>query len=80
MNHSEFLDLHAMSEKLMRSYFVEVEKSSAMLAACTARPLPLKERLMLTSQSIIEQEAHLSYLDSKCLLLNAARLGYGFSN
>jgi len=64
----------------MRSYFIEVEKSATMLAECTAKPLPLKKRLMLTSQGIIEHEAHLTYLDSKSLLLDAARLGYGFPN
>jgi hypothetical protein len=76
----EFLELHAASEALMRSYFVEVEKSSTMLAECTADPLPLKERLTLMSQGIIEHEAHLTYLGAKSLLLNAARLGYGIPN
>ena len=80
MNQTEFLNLHAASVTLMRSYFVEVEKSSSLLAECTAKPLSLKKRLMLTSQGIIEHAAHLTYLGSKSLLLNAARLGYGFSN
>jgi hypothetical protein len=80
VNHKEFMNLHATSEMLMRSYFVEVEKSSTMLAECTAKPLPLKKRLGLTTQSIIEHEAHLTYLGAKNLLLTAARLGYGFSN
>ena len=75
MNHTEFSDLHAASVKLMRSYFIEVEKSSTMLAECTEEPLPLKKRLMLTSQGIIEHEAHLTYLDTKSLLLEAARSG-----
>jgi hypothetical protein len=75
MNHTEFSDLHAASVKLMRSYFIEVEKSSTMLAECTEEPLPLKKRLMLTSQGIIEHEAHLTYLDTKSLLLEAARIG-----
>jgi hypothetical protein len=79
MNHTEFVDLHAASEELMRSYFVEVEKSSAMLAECTAKPLPLRKRLRLTSQGIIEHAAHLTYLSAKSLLLSAARLGYGFT-
>ena len=60
----------------MRSYFAEVEKSSTLLAECTADPLPLKKRLALTSQGVVEHEAHLRYLDAKSLLLNAARLGY----
>jgi hypothetical protein len=77
MNQTEFTNLHAASVELMRSYFVEVEKSSTMLAECTAEPLPLNKRLALTSQGIIEHEAHLRYLDAKSLLLNAARLGYG---
>ena len=73
------MELHAASVALMRSYFAEVEKSSAMLAECTAEPLPLKKRLALTSQGIIEHKAHLRYLDAKSLLLNAARLGYRFT-
>ena len=80
MNHTEFMELHAACVRSMRSYFVEVEKSSAMLAECTAKPLPLRKRLRLTSQGIIEQAAHLTYLSDKGLLLDAARLGYGFSN
>ena len=79
MNHTEFIELHAASVALMRSYFAEVEKSSTMLAECTAEPLPLKKRLALTSQGVIEHEAHLRYLDAKSLLLNAARLGYRFT-
>ena len=43
--------------RLMRSYFVEVEKLSTMLAECTPEPLPLKKPLALTSQGIIEHEA-----------------------
>ncbi len=79
MNHTEFMDLHAASVKLMRSYFAEVEKSSMMLEDCTAEPLPLKKRLMLTSQGVIEHAAHLTYLTAKSLLLDAAKLGYSFS-
>jgi len=78
VNHTEFMELHAACVRSMRSYFVDVEKSSAMLAECTAKPLPLSKRLRLTSQGIIEQAAHLTYLSAKSLLLNAARLGYGF--
>ena len=77
MNCTEFMELHGAYVALMRSYFVEVEKSSTMLAECTAEPLPLEKRLALTSQGIVEQEAHLRYLEAKSLLLNAARLGYG---
>jgi hypothetical protein len=80
VSHIEFIELHAASVTLMRSYIVEVEKCSAMLAECTAEPLPLKERLTLMAQGIIEHEAHLTYLSAKSLLLNAARLGYGSPN
>jgi hypothetical protein len=78
VNHTEFMDLHAACVTSMRSYFVEVEKSSAMLAQCTAEPLPVTKRLRLMSQGVIEQAAHLTYLSAKSLLLNAARLGYQF--
>jgi hypothetical protein len=76
VNRTEFMELHAAFVKLMRSYFVEVEKSSALLAECTEKPLPLEKRLTLTSQGVIEHQAHLTYLGAKSLLLNAARLGY----
>ncbi len=79
MSHKEFLELHAAFVASMRSYFAEVEKSSALLAECTAKPLPLKKRLELASQGIIEQTAHLAYLSAKSLLLNAAQFGYGFA-
>ncbi len=79
MNHTEFIELHAAAVALMRSYFAEVEKSSTMLAECTAEPMPLKKRLAITSQGVIEHEAHLRYLEAKSLLLNAARLGYRFT-
>jgi hypothetical protein len=71
------MELHAAYVALIRSYFVEIEKSSTMLAECTAEPLSLEKRLALTSQGIVEQEVHLRYLGAKSLLLNAARLGYG---
>jgi hypothetical protein len=80
VNHTEFMELHAVCVRSMRSYFVEVEKSSTMLAECTAKPLTLRKRLRLTSQGIIEHAAHLTYLSAKSLLLNAARLGYGFAS
>jgi hypothetical protein len=75
MKHTEFVDLHEASEKLMRSYFVEVEKSSAMIADCTEKPLSLQNRLLLTSQGVIEHEAHVTYMDTKSLLLDAVRVG-----
>ena len=75
MNHTEFVDMHAASEKLMRSYFVEVEKSSTMIADCTEKPLSLQNRLLLTSQGVIEHEAHVTYMDTKSLLLDAVRVG-----
>jgi len=79
VNHTEFMGLHAACVTSMRSYFVEVEKSSTMLRECTAKPMPLKKRLMLTSQGIVENTAHLTYLSAKSLLLSAARLGYALS-
>ena len=79
MNHQEFKDLHSACIRSMRSYFVEVEKSSSMLAKCTVKPMPMRKRLRLASQGVIEHAAHLTYLSAKSLLLNAARLGYGFS-
>jgi hypothetical protein len=42
--------------------------------------MPLKKRLKLASQGIIEQAAHMAYLSAKTLMLNAARLGYAFAD
>jgi hypothetical protein len=80
MDDLEFRALHAASEVLMQSYFDEVRKSSDMLAECTAEPLPIEKRLTLLSQGIIEHEAHVTYVSSKGVLLDAALLGYGLSN
>ena len=48
------MDLHAACVGSMRSYFIKVEKSSTMLAECTAKPLTLRKRLRLASQGVIE--------------------------
>ena len=80
MNRSEFLELHETSVTAMKAYFAEAEKMSAMLAECTEEPMSFNERLRLMSQGIVENDAHLTYLGSKSLLFNAARLGYGFLN
>ena len=65
MIHKQFMDLHAACVESMRSYFVEVEKSSTMLAECTAKPQALRKRLRLASQGVIEHAAHLTYLSAK---------------
>jgi len=80
MNRSEFLELHETSVTAMKAYFAEAEKMSAMLAECTEEPMSFNERFRLMSQGIVENDAHLTYLGSKSLLFNAARLGYGFLN
>jgi hypothetical protein len=77
---SEFSELHANCVAAMRAYFVEAEKTSSMLAKCTAEPLSFTERLDLLSQEIIENESYTRYVDAKILLHTAARLGYGSSN
>jgi hypothetical protein len=66
---TEFMDLHAASVTLMRSYFVEVEKSCTMLAECTGQPLSAEIHVTLTSQGIIEHESHLKYLEAKSGIL-----------
>ena len=80
MNRSEFMDLHASSDTAMRTYFAEAEKMSTMLAGCTTEPLTFVERFRLISQGTVENDAHLTYLGTKSLLFNAARLGYGCFN
>jgi hypothetical protein len=77
MNRSEFMEMHENCVTAMRAYFAQAEKMSAMLAECSAEPMTFRERFRLMSQGIVENDAHLTYLGSKSLLFNAARLGYG---
>jgi len=51
-----------------------------MLAKCTSEPLGFQERLALAAQGMVENQAHRTYLGMRDLLLEAARLGYGFAN
>jgi len=60
----------------MHIYFVQIEKTSTMLAECTAEPLTFRERFRLMSQGTVENDAHLAYLATRSLLLNAAQVGY----
>jgi hypothetical protein len=80
MNHDEFMEMHADCVTAMRTYFVQVEKTSSMLAECAAEPSTFRKRFKLMSQGIAENDAHLAYLGARSLLLNASRLGYGSSN
>lgn len=76
MNYTEFMDLHHSAVSAMGAYFDEAEKTSLMLAKCTAAPLPFMQRLALISQEIVEKSAHTGYLGIKRRLHHAARLGY----
>jgi hypothetical protein len=80
MNRDEFLEMQAHCVTAMRRYFVQVEKTSAMLAACTAEPLTFRERFRLMSQGIVENDAHMAYLGARSLLVRTARLGYACSS
>jgi hypothetical protein len=73
MNREEFLEMHANCVTAVRTYFVQVEKTSDMLAGCTAEPLTFRERFRLVSQGIVENDAHLAYLSARSLLFSAAR-------
>jgi hypothetical protein len=76
MNHAEFIDLHTSGVTAMRAYFDQAEKTTVLLAKCTAQPVPFLERLALASQEIVENSAHAAYLGIKRRLHDAARLGY----
>ena len=80
MDNSEFNEMHVNCVTAMRVYFVEAEKTTDLLAKCTAEPLSFEDRFDLLSQEITENEAHTRYTTAKRLLHNAARLGYGFPN
>ena len=79
MNHVKFLEVHAECVTAMRTYFVQVEKTSTMLAECTAEPLSFGARFRLMSQGIAENDAHLAYMGTRRLLLSA-QLGYASPN
>jgi hypothetical protein len=80
VDQAEFTKLHGECDTLRRDYFGETEKTSRMLAKCTLEPLGFQERLALAAQGMVENEAHRTYLGMRNLLLEAARLGYGFTN
>jgi hypothetical protein len=77
---SEFSELNANCVAAMRAYFVEAEKTSSMLAKCTAEPLSFTDRLDLLSQEIIENEFHTRYVDAKILLHASSRFCCRSSN
>jgi hypothetical protein len=76
MNRTEFMEMHESCVSALGTYFAEAERTTQMLAGCTAEPLSFSERFKLISQGIVENDAHLTYLGTKSLLFNAARLGY----
>jgi hypothetical protein len=76
----EFTQLHGECDTARRAYFGESEKTSSMLAKCTLEPLGFRQRLAIAAQGMAENEAHLTYLGIRDLLLEAARLGYGFTS
>jgi hypothetical protein len=80
VNQTEFSELHASCVTAFKTFVAEAEKTSTMLANCTAEPLPLTQRLRMMFQERAENAAHLVYLGTKRLLHDAARLGYTSSN
>ena len=79
MNETEFAKLHASCVTAFRGYIVEAEKTSILLATCTAEPLPFAKRLSVMLQENAEYRTYSLYVDTKRLLHDAARLGYAFS-
>jgi len=80
VDHTEFTKLHEACDLARLDYFGETETTSKMLAKCSPEPLGFTERLALAAQGMAENQAHLTYLGMRDLLLDAARLGYGFTN
>jgi hypothetical protein len=68
-----------MDQKEFNQLHGSCEKTAAMLAECTAEPMPLPERVKIALQERIENTAHTLYLAAKVLLHDAARLGYAFT-
>jgi len=79
VDQTEFNDLYGSLVSALRTYVVEAEVTSTMLANCGSEPMSLAGRLELMGQELIETNAHSTYLNLKCLLHHAALHGYGFS-
>jgi len=80
VNETEFAKLHASCITAFQGYVVEAEKTTLLLANCTAGPLPFIKRLKVALQENAEHATYSLYLDTKRLLHEAARLGYAFSD
>jgi hypothetical protein len=76
MDYAEFTGIHGICVTAMRSYIAQVEKTIAMLAESRPEPLSFKQRFTLMSQQIAENDAHLTYLGARSILLKAAKMGY----
>jgi hypothetical protein len=79
VDQTEFNELYGSLVSALRTYVVEAETTSAILAHCSSEPMPLDERLQLMGQELIENTAHSTYLNLKRLLHHAALRGYGYS-
>ena len=80
MNETEFANLHASCVTAFQGYIAEAEKTSVLLANCTAGPLSFVQRLKVALQENAEYTTYTLYLDTKRLLHDVARLGYALSD
>jgi hypothetical protein len=69
VDQADFTLLRAECDTARLDYFGEAEVTSLMLAKCTVDPLGFRERLALAAQGIVENQAHLTYLGMRSLLL-----------
>jgi hypothetical protein len=79
MDQNEFNELHSRCVSAFKNYAAQADITASMLANCTAKPMPLRERLKIAVQERMENTAHTLYLSEKGLLHEAARLGYAFT-
>jgi hypothetical protein len=77
VNQPEFVALRADCIAVTEAYIREAQKTSMMLGRCSQQPLTFKERFVLLSQEILEQDAFIVYLAAKQFLHSAALHGYG---
>jgi hypothetical protein len=80
MNQEEFDGLHTGCTAAFVKYAGQAERTSTMLADCTAEPMPFEARVRIAIQETAENAAHSVYLTQKVLLHEAARLGFAFSS
>jgi len=78
MDQITFNELHVSCVSALQDYVDSAELTTQLLGRCTLEPLPLGDRLSLLLQEKAENDFYDVYTNLKCLIHDAARLGFGY--